>query len=852
MFKSTLTLSFFLMTVYLQIGQAQVYSTLQGGPWDQPSTWVDGVVPAPGDDVVLTGPVTVEGLTFCHNLTIEPGGSLMAQSNIQPYMFTASGTIWNKGKIDGDNSLFPLAFTVGGDLFNEGTWKSFQIVFSDTLTHILRAEPGSLFSPTFVYADSAHIISDRDAYLDNVEFRAQKLELQVDHVTQQPTTFHFLNNSIFRVDEIIGQDNAVAGDSGSYIWTPINVSVPVFRDIHIGGETVLNWNIMVEGNIVIDDTLRLIDNFTNTRSVSVSGNIENNGAVLPNNLGYGLTWDCDGNVTNSGVWESNVLTFTGTGSYYLFTDLTSTFNPSAIQALSCTIVSDSSLRFDDVTIQIRKLILQPNHDLFLQLHSILRVDTLIGNHNRLHCNDSSELWWTASGSGTPVYENILLDGTARVNSNLTFEGSLVVEGAMQILDGITNNKTITVNGNIENTGSITFNNINYGLMFTIAGNLENRGQWQSAAVTMSGTGTHHLFTDPGQSFNPVGFYAVNSTVMSDTTLRFDDVTIQIKKLFLQPGHDLMLQQHSILRVDTLIGNYNRLHCNDTSELWWTASGSGTPVYENIILDGTARVNSNLTFDGSLMVEGTLQMLDGSTTNRTIFVNGDLMNTGTIQPNNLGYLLFFTVEGNLENAGQWESGVVELKGTTTQQAAIPDSAAFLADLKLYAMHTGNQYQWMRDGAPLTNGSNISGATTAILTLSSVTPADFGTYQCEIDSNGVTIFSREIIINDVITGIPPDKQPINEGRVIPKSFSLGQNYPNPFNPSTTIVYQLPHRTHVRLTVYDLLGRNIMTLVNREQTAGEYSVKLNGVNIPSGVYVYRLEAGSFIQTRKMTLLK
>ncbi len=677
MSRSSLVLSVFLMTIYLLIGQAQVYSTLQGGPWDQPSTWADGVVPAPGDDVVLVGPVTVEGLTFCHNLTIMPGGSLMAQSNIQPYMFTASGVIWNQGTIDGDNTLFPLAFTIGGDLYNEGTWKSFQIVFEDTLTHILRAEPGALFSPTFVYADSAHIISDRDAFLDNVEFRAHQLELQVDHVTQQPTTFHFLNGSVLRVDEIIGQDNAIAGDAASYIWAPVNLTAPVFRDIHIQGETVVSVNVMVEGNIVVDDTLRLIDNLTSTRTVSVTGNVENDGAILPNSLGYGLAWDCEGNVSNMGLWQSNVLTFTGAGTYHLFTDLNSTFNPINISALNCTIVSDTSLRFDDVDIQIRKLILQPGHDLFLQLHSILRVDTLTGNHNRLHCNDTSELWWTATANGAPVYENIILDGTARINSNLVFEDSLVVEGV-------------------------------------------------------------------------------------------------------------------------------------------------------------------------------LQLVDGSNINRTIHVNGDLLNIGSIIPNNLGYWLFFTIEGNVENAGQWESGAVELTGTTTQQAAIPDSAAFQAELKLHAMRSGNQYQWMRDGAPLSDGGNISGTHTAILTLSSITPADFGAYQCEIDSNGVTIYSREVLINDIITGITPGEPPISDETVIPNTFLLGQNYPNPFNPSTTIFYQLPQRSHVRLTVYDLLGREIMTLVNREQPAGEYSVKVNAGNLSSGIYLYRLEAGSFIQTRKMMLLK
>ncbi|RMH76826.1 MAG: T9SS C-terminal target domain-containing protein [Calditrichaeota bacterium] len=100
-------------------------------------------------------------------------------------------------------------------------------------------------------------------------------------------------------------------------------------------------------------------------------------------------------------------------------------------------------------------------------------------------------------------------------------------------------------------------------------------------------------------------------------------------------------------------------------------------------------------------------------------------------------------------------------------------------------------------------------------------------------------------DAVVGIP-------DGQPIVRDFVLRQNYPNPFNPTTTIVYHIPRRSHVRLSIYDLLGREIMTLVNREQVAGEYSVNLNAESLPGGIYLYRLEAGTFRQTRKMVLLK
>ena len=89
-------------------------------------------------------------------------------------------------------------------------------------------------------------------------------------------------------------------------------------------------------------------------------------------------------------------------------------------------------------------------------------------------------------------------------------------------------------------------------------------------------------------------------------------------------------------------------------------------------------------------------------------------------------------------------------------------------------------------------------------------------------------------------------------IVKGYSLSQNYPNPFNPSTTIIYQLPAQIHVTLKVFDVLGREIATLVNSVEQPGYKSVNFNANNFASGVYYYRLQAGNFIETKKLVLLR
>lgn len=88
--------------------------------------------------------------------------------------------------------------------------------------------------------------------------------------------------------------------------------------------------------------------------------------------------------------------------------------------------------------------------------------------------------------------------------------------------------------------------------------------------------------------------------------------------------------------------------------------------------------------------------------------------------------------------------------------------------------------------------------------------------------------------------------------PEEFTLAQNYPNPFNPTTVISYQLPVSSQVRLEVYDMLGRNVATLVNEQVAAGRHNVNFDASNLSSGVYLYRLQAGSQIMTKKLTILK
>ena len=108
-------------------------------------------------------------------------------------------------------------------------------------------------------------------------------------------------------------------------------------------------------------------------------------------------------------------------------------------------------------------------------------------------------------------------------------------------------------------------------------------------------------------------------------------------------------------------------------------------------------------------------------------------------------------------------------------------------------------------------------------------------------GEGLYSRDMIVGVKEAEFSP-----------PHEFSLTQNYPNPFNPTTTIKYQIPQSAFVNLSVFNILGEKIVTLINKVQTAGEYKIDFNASSLPSGVYLYRIQAEQYSETKKMVLLR
>ena len=168
----------------------------------------------------------------------------------------------------------------------------------------------------------------------------------------------------------------------------------------------------------------------------------------------------------------------------------------------------------------------------------------------------------------------------------------------------------------------------------------------------------------------------------------------------------------------------------------------------------------------------------------------------------------------------------------------------------SLSSDNRY--CQSSGPITMNSND----TQIMVLSFTVTRDGGNnYQNVCTVQSMSDSALKYYYNDFQTCIPIGIQPISNE--VPERFALYQNYPNPFNPTTKIHFSIPpvraqYIEPVQLKIYDILGREIATLVNEQLQPGMYEVDWNAENYPSGVYFYILNAGNYKQTMKMVLLK
>ena len=815
---------------------SQIQSTSLGGLWNDPNTWVGGNIPGIGNDVIIQGPViqgSANGYTilteYCNNLTITSTGSLMnaeygGGSGIFPLI--VSGNVVNNGIVSDGTSDFIKIFIVG-DLENNNIWMPYETEFNTQPNHNLSLAEGKSFGSKIINAGSASFTALTDM-LFTCDYTVDG-NLYRDHFYLNGQNFNLGNHSIELRQCLI--------NSGSLVG-----------DFEIVGTFTVGWadgydirdTLIFIGNITVTDTLtgNVYGGGYGIYPLKVIGSLINNGVIkddydLINPLNNDdLRILITGNIYNHGIWKNNFTNLIGSTNQFISSDSTKIFDcyftslkpgGNILATGNLTVTRDFNLNGSILDMQDHKLTISG------WLYNGTISNTIL--HNGFLQNINS-------------LNNLIITGTVTVDDGNIIQNNIIIEDTLQSNEygGGSTIFTLPILGNIKNYGVIK--NINDGDMLSLEvyGNIDNEGKWENSFTKFTGSSIHHIASPYNNVFN--GDFSIldsSGTVIAYTDLIFSG-NINLGRAVLH------MQNYEIIL------NNNRWISNGYIKNAKVKNGilSGLRLLGDIEINGTVELSFNVDAIANIVVNDTLTTeSNGGGTYIYNFTNlGNFENNGFVGQIH-DDLLTLKIGGNIINKGVWTA-------YQNYQLFYPNDNSHIISCLNYS--TNN---W------LFNGSNISGSGAPAFSIISgggvqtITPNQ--SYDISLQFNPIggdttatlSIDCPEIESLNTINLIGHNYNfvvNVEEEKNIeqPSSFALFQNYPNPFNPSTKISWQSPVSSWQTLKVYDVLGDEVTILVDEEKPAGKYEIEFNASILPSGIYFYQLKTESFVQTKKMLLLK
>jgi len=635
---------FYLTALFLVVSvalHAQIHSSPTGGYWNDVNTWVGGIIPGSGNDVVIEGPVilaSTSGYTilteYCKDLTITAAGSLKNGDyggGSGAFPLVVSGNVVNDG-IVANGPSDALNIYIAGDIENNNTWMPYQTEFQTSDSHNLSLAPGKTFGSRII--------------------------------NNGATTFTALTDMVFTCDftgdGTLNRENfylngktLVLGNHSIELRKCLINSGTLTGDFQINGNFKVDMNpsdtMVFVGNIVVNDTLTCNEyggGYANEK-LKIIGDITNNGVITDNDGGNpdDLSILITGNIINNGLWTCNFVNLIGTGTQYItqgvgkqfdsfFTDANAA---SKVQALSdITITKDfnlngTTLEMDGHTLAVKGWL----HNGFI-------------NNTKLHDGYLQNL--TSLG-------NLIVEGLVTVETNNVFKNYVVVNDTLQSKEYGSGSITyiLKVDGNIENNGVIRSYSPDDQLAVETTGNISNNGLWRCNFVNLTGASTQFIYQSPGKQFD----CSFNDLDASSKVQALSHITIAND--FNLNGSTLEMEGATLTIKGWL---YNGFINNTNLHNGYLQNITSR---DNLIIEGLVIVETGNTFQKSVVVNDTLQSKEygGGSSVYTLSIDGNIQNNGVIRNYSPDDQLSLEITGDIQNNGKWENGFTKFKGTRDQ-------------------------------------------------------------------------------------------------------------------------------------------------------------------------------------------
>ncbi len=543
---------------------------------------------------------------------------------------TVYGKIINNGAIIKNPSGYSFYLNIFNDVENNGLWEPDQTTFKGSADQKLKQSEGKSFRGYFLTSDTlGQIVFDSDITFESNTWDCNKSKIQTNGFNFTALNSR-LNNGL-----IISDKKLILKNTAIYY---MNLSGTYQVD---GRFKVMDGNIF-NGTATVLDTMH--NEYGWNPTLTVYGKIINSGTIITNPAGYSFYLNIFSDVENSGKWMPSQTTLSGTANQKLKQTTGKTFQGYFLTTDTLgQIVLESDVTFDSNTWDLNKSKLQTNGFNFTAQNSRLNNGSIISDKKIILKNTSI------------YYMN--LGGTYQVDGRIKVMDGNVFNGTATVLDTMHNeygwNPTLTINGKIINNGAIIANPAGYSFYLNLLGDTENNGVWAPSETAFSATTDQNLKQTAGKNFE--GYFVTTDSIgkiVMNSNISLKGNTWDLNYCRVETGNFQLSTLNSIL-------NKGRILSNDTLNLK-NSRLLNTSINGNFKLRGLIGIQDGVSFNGNVTVIDTIYNQYGW--NPILFINGNLINDGTISNNPGGYSLHLTLTGNLENNHKFSVSNVYINGT----------------------------------------------------------------------------------------------------------------------------------------------------------------------------------------------